>query len=165
MKSRPALRRARVALALAGALTLTALPSARVDALVTGELVVADQLVGIALYGFDPVSYFIDGGARVGSESFELSFDRLTWRFRSEANRAAFRAEPDAFVPRFGGYDPVALIRNAPVAGHPAIFAVHDGRLYLFHRPENRAAFVADPAGSVEAARTAWPTVRRSLVH
>ena len=165
MKFRTAIRRARVALALALGVTLTTLPLARIHASVTGELVVADQLVGVALYGFDPVSYFIDGGSRVGSETFELSFDRLTWRFRSEANRAAFRAEPDAYVPRFGGYDPVALIRNAPVAGHPAIFAVHDGRLYLFHRPENRAAFIADPAGSAEAARTAWPAVRRSLVH
>lgn len=165
MKLLTALRRARVAFALALALTMTALPAERLGASVTGELVVADQLAGIALYGFDPVSYFIDGGARVGSETIELSFDRLTWRFRSEANRAAFRAEPDFYVPRFGGYDPVALIRSAPVEGHPGIFAIHDGRLYLFHKPENRAAFLADPAGSIEAARTAWPTVRRSLVH
>jgi len=165
MKFRIAPRRAQTAAGLALAVLLTALPLERSGASVTGELVVADQLAGVALYGFDPVSYFIDGGARVGSGSFELSFDRLTWRFRSEANRAAFRAEPDAYVPRFGGYDPVALIRGVPVEGHPTIFAVHDGRLFLFHKPENRSAFLADPGGSIEAARTAWPTVRRSLVH
>jgi hypothetical protein len=165
MKFSLALRPARAALAGALALVLAALPWERSEADVVGELVVADQLAGIALYGFDPVSYFIDGGARVGSESFELSFGRLTWRFRSQANRAAFRTEPDAYVPRFGGYDPVALSRGAPVAGHPAIFAMHDGRLFLFHRSENRAAFLADPAGSIEAARTAWPAARRSLVH
>lgn len=165
MQFRTALLRARVAIAFALSLTLTALPAERLGASVTGELVVADQLAGIALYGFDPVSYFIDGSPRVGSETIELSFDRFIWRFRSEANRAAFRASPDFYVPRFGGYDPVALIRNVPVAGHPAIFAVHDGRLYMFHKLENRTAFLADPAGSIEAARTAWPTVRRSLVH
>ena len=165
MKFSLALRPARAALAGVLALALTALPLERSEADVAGELVVADQLSGVALYGFDPVSYFIDGVARVGSQSFELSFGRLTWRFRNQANRAAFRAEPDAYVPRFGGYDPVALLRGAPVAGHPAIFAMHDGRLFLFHRPENRAAFLADPAGSIEGARAAWPVVRRSLVH
>ena len=155
----------RMVLAGALALFLAVLPAARVDGAVTGELVVADQRAGVALFGFDPVSYFLDSAARIGSESIELTFGRLTWRFRSEANRAAFRAEPDVYVPRFGGYDPVALMRGAPVAGHPAIFAVHEGELFLFHKPENLAAFRAEPGAAIEAARAAWPLVRRSLVH
>ena len=165
MRFRNARRPAQALLAGALALFLAALPAARVDGTVTGELVVADQRAGVALFGFDPVSYFLDGKARMGSESIELTFGRLTWRFRSEANRAAFRAAPDIYVPRFGGYDPVALSRAAPVAGHPAIFAVHDGELFLFHRPENLAAFRADPRATIDAASAAWPLVRRSLVH
>lgn len=132
---------------------------------VSNELVVADRRAGVALYGFDPVSYFLDGEARPGSERYELSFGGFTWRFASEANRAAFKSRPDAYVPGFGGYDPVALVRGAPVAGHPAVFAVYDGRLFLFQRPENRDAFLSEPATALEAARAAWPRVRRSLVH
>lgn len=158
-------RRPRKVLAGALALFLAAVPVVRVDGAVTGELVVADQRAGVALFGFDAVSYFLHGEARVGSESFELTFGRLSWRFRSEANRAAFRAAPDAYVPRFGGYDPVALIRGAPVAGHPAIFAVHEGELFLFHKPENLVAFRADPGATIDAASAAWPLARRSLVH
>jgi YHS domain-containing protein len=151
---------------LAGALAiLLATASQPAVAKVTNELVVADHLAGIALFGFDPVSYFLDGAARSGSEAFELGFGGLTWRFRSEANRAAFKERPDAYVPRFGGYDPIALVRGAPVAGHPAIFAIYDGQLFLFHQPENRERFLAEPRVVIDGARSAWPLVRRSLVH
>ncbi len=129
------------------------------------ELVVADRRAGVALYGFDPLSYFIDGRAEVGDRSHELLFAGFAWHFRSEANLEAFRAQPDVYVPRFGGYDPVALMRGAPVAGHPAIFAVHEGRLFLFQTPEHRDAFLAGPDAVVEAAQANWPRVRRTLVH
>jgi YHS domain-containing protein len=165
MRSREAWRLARTILVGASVLILIGLLPPRGHSAVTNELVVADPGAGVALFGFDTVCYFLDGAARAGSESFELAFGGLTWRFRSEANRAAFRDRPDAYVPRFGGYDPIALVRGAPVAGHPTMFVVHDGQLYLFHQPENRAKFIAEPNVAIDAARSAWPLVRRSLVH
>lgn len=153
------------AFVVALACALAILPAARLEGAVTGELVVADQRSGVALYGFDPVSYFLDGAARPGSEAFELQFQGMTWRFRSEANREAFRAQPDVYVPGFGGYDPLALVRGAPVAGHPSLFVVHGRGLYLFHNEENRGAFLLKPEAAIESARSAWPFVRRSLVH
>jgi hypothetical protein len=164
MKSANARRRASVVPA-AIALTLATMLAPRLEAAVTNELVVADQLAGVALFGFDPVNYFLEGSPRPGSESFELLFGGFTWRFRSEANRAAFRDRPDAYVPRFGGYDPIALVRGVPVAGHPTMFVVHENQLFLFHQPENRAKFLADPAAAINTARSAWPLARRSLVH
>lgn len=133
--------------------------------LVAGERVVSDARAGFALYGFDAVEYFLAAEPRAGSDSFELEFKGLTWRFASEANLAAFRAHPDAYVPRFGGYDPIGVARGAPVAGHPLLFAVHDGRLYLFSREENRDAFLAAAAAAIEAAQAKWPQARRSLVY
>jgi hypothetical protein len=149
----------------AGVIALTFVGAQPAPAAVTNELVVADQRAGIALFGFDPVSYFLDGEARAGSEAHELGFGGLVWRFASVANRAAFRERPDAYVPAFGGYDAIALARGVPVAGHPAIFVIRDGQLFLFQRPEHRDAFLAQPAAAIEAARTSWPLVRRSLVH
>ena len=158
-------RRGRTALAGAVAIAIAALSLTRVEASVTNELVVADQRAGIALYGFDPVSYFVDGAARAGSDDHELAFRGMTWRFRNEANRTAFREQPDSYVPRFGGYDPIRLARGVPVAGHPVLFVVYDGQLFLFHQPESREKFLAVPEASIEAARSAWPLARRSLVH
>jgi hypothetical protein len=165
MQFRKSLGRARAMLAgmLLGA--SLALPVGTALASMTGELVVSDPRSGVALFGFDPVVYFLDGEAKVGSEEFELTFSGLAWRFRSEANRAAFRAQPDVYVPQFGGYDPIALSRGAPVSGNPTIFAVHGGRLYLFQKAEHRVSFLVAPELAAEAARVNWPQARRSLVH
>lgn len=165
MKFQAALRRARATLTGFLLLMLPLAAAGGALASIAGELVVADRRAGIALYGFDPVSYFLEGSAEMGKPAHELIFAGFAWHFRSEANRVAFRAQPDVYVPRFGGYDPVALQRGVPVAGHPAIFAVHGGRLFLFQQPENRAEFLAKPDTVVEAARMNWPNVRRSLVH
>jgi hypothetical protein len=152
------------ALAVLLALSVVSGPLHSATKTMTTELVVADRLAGVALYGFDPVSYFLEDSARIGSESFEIAFGGLVWRFRSEGNRAAFRAHPDAFVPRFGGYDPIALAHGAPVAGNPSLFAVHGDELYLFHRPETLLAFTARPDAAISEARRAWPVARRLLV-
>ncbi len=71
----------------------------------TSELIVSDQ-TGIALYGFDPVAFFLDHTPRRGLPAFELSHAGVVFRFRNEGNRAAFKANPGVYLPRFGGYDP-----------------------------------------------------------
>jgi len=45
---------------------------------------------GIAISGFDPVSYFTDGKALFGRPEFELNKDGAVWRFSNEGNRGAF---------------------------------------------------------------------------
>src|SRR5262245_48742542 len=80
----------------------------------TTELVVSDQQTGLALYGFDPVAYFVDGRARQGSPKLEWHYAGVVWRFCNEGNRAAFIERPADYVPRFGGYDPLAVARGVP---------------------------------------------------
>lgn len=143
------------------AASLAALP---LRAAVTTELMISERHSGLALFGYDAVSYYIDGIAQAGSPRFEVSFGGLTWRFRSEANRAAFLAEPGTFIPNFGGYDPLAVIRGVPVAGHPSVFAIHRDELFLFATEESRDEFLRRPDPLLQAARTAWPAVRKTLV-
>jgi YHS domain-containing protein len=131
---------------------------------VTSELLVSDHHSGLALFGYDPVSYYIDGAAIAGSPRFEMSFAGFTWRFRSEANRAAFRAQPGSYVPGFGGYDPIGVIRGVPVAGHPTVYTLYKNELFLFTTSENRDEFLQRPGALLESAKTAWPAVRKTLV-
>jgi YHS domain-containing protein len=130
----------------------------------TTELVISDPLTGIALYGFDPVAYFVDGEAREGSAGFELTHAGLVWRFRNEGNRAAFAEQPGAYMPRFGGYDPVGVARGVSASGYPALFAIHDNRLVLFASEENRKTFLASPNAALDAAEAAWPKLAQKLV-
>lgn len=122
------------------------------------EKIVSDPASGIALYGYDPVAYFLDRKATPGRRDIEAEWNGAAWRFESEANRAAFLSAPDVYAPRFGGYDPEAVANGAPAAGHPLLFRVSGDRLYLFSTPETRDAFTGD-----DAAVAAWPKVEAKL--
>jgi len=129
----------------------------------TTELIVTDRNSGLAISGFDPLAYFIDGAAVPGGGEFEHRFAGAVWRFRNQGNRAAFAADPDVYMPRFGGYDPVAVARGVAAAGDPRLWLVSGERLYLFQLPQARAAFAADPRGIIAAADKRWPRVQSLL--
>jgi YHS domain-containing protein len=131
----------------------------------TTELFVSDWQTGIALYGFDPVAFFVEGAPLRGSALFEVQHAGAVFRFRNEGNRAAFKANPEIYMPRFGGYDPVAVGRGSPAAGYPNLFVIRDERLFFFATEKNRASFLATPKEAIAAADTAWPRVKRGLVH
>jgi hypothetical protein len=129
----------------------------------TTELVVVNRHTGLALSGFDPVAYFVDGAARLGRAEFEMSSAGAVWRFVNEGNRAAFAADPETYTPQFGGYDPVAIAHGASTPGHPLIFLLAERRLYFFYNAEARDAFAADTDNLRRAADDNWPMVQRQL--
>ncbi len=122
-----------------------------------------DRNSGLAIHGFDPVAYFTNRAPLLGNGEFEHRHAGAVWRFRNSGNLAAFAADPDVYMPRFGGYDPVGVGRGVAVAGDPRIWMIVGERLYLFHSPENKAAFVANSELAAAAADEAWPTVQRTL--
>jgi len=130
----------------------------------TTERLVTDPHTGLALYGFDPVAYFTDAEPLAGRPEFEWSFAGAIWRFRNEGNRAAFVDRPDVYMPRFGGYDVLAVARGAAVPGNPRYWAVARQRLYLFETPAARDAFAADRGDVLAAAEAKWPDLLKTLV-
>lgn len=129
----------------------------------TTEYVVVDRHTGLAISGFDPVAYFTDSAAMLGHGTFELSYAGAVWRFRNVGNRAAFAAHPEIYMPRFGGYDPVAVARGVGVAGNPRYWLVSGERLYLFYGEDSRAAFAADEGELIAASDRNWPSVQLTL--
>ena len=130
----------------------------------TTEMIISDPRSGTALYGIDPVSYFIEGKPQEGRDDYELRFGGLVWRFASAANRAAFEASPALYVPEFGGYDPLAIEEGYPVPGNPALFAIEGDKLFLFSSAEHRQRFLANAPARTKAARAQWEEVKKKLV-
>jgi hypothetical protein len=129
----------------------------------TGERVVVDVHNGLAISGFDPVAYFTEGAATPGRGEFEYRFAGAVWRFRNQGNRAAFVAAPEVYMPRFGGYDPIGIVRGVAVPGHPRLWFVTGGRLYLFYTVDSQAAFVLDIDRTAAAAERKWSSVMSTL--
>jgi len=126
--------------------------------------IVADWRTGLTIHGYDPVAYFAEAAPVFGLPKFEHAFGGAVWRFRNAGNRAAFIADPAVYVPRFGGYDPIAMARGVAVPGNPSVWLVFAERLYLFHGYETREAFRRDPRRAIAAAAEKWPGVMATLL-
>jgi hypothetical protein len=130
----------------------------------TTERVVIDRNSGLAISGFDPVAYFTDAKPLQGKGEFEQVVAGAVWRFLNAGNSAAFKADPNVYMPRFGGYDPVGVARGVAVAGNPQLWIISGERLYLFYSVETRDEFEGDNDRVVTTADSLWPSVSRLLV-
>lgn len=151
------------ALMIAGLLTLP-LASVSVQAAPTPSLQERfDTLgMGVAIGGFDPVSYFPEGGGKPekGFVQRDLKHKDVTYRFASDANRDRFRANPEKYLPAYNGWCAWAMAElNAKVDVEPTAFEVYKGKLYVFydHADLNtRALWLKDPEGMLTKANANW---------
>jgi hypothetical protein len=127
------------------------------------EQIVTNRFSGLAIGGFDPVAYFVNGRPVLGLEDFEAWQDGVVWRFHNEGNRASFLAHPEIYGPQFGGYDPIDVARGVTVAGNPRLWVIADQRLFLFSREAHRDAFAADAGSYAKRANARWQSLRREL--
>jgi hypothetical protein len=129
----------------------------------TTERIVVNRFSGVAIEGFDPVAYFVLGGAVRGLEDFEASEGGAVWRFHNQGNRAFFVANPEIYGPQFGGYDPIDVARGVAFAGNPRFWVISGERLYLFGLEAHRDAFAANPTRFLSRANARWPFLQQSL--
>lgn len=125
------------------------------------ERVLYDPVSGFAIFGFDPVAYFVEGEARPGRPDVEHRIGGTVWRFESQANREAFAAHPEVYVPAYGGYDAEAMERGVAVVSDPHYFVLQNDRLYLFRSSEARQQFLNHHDTS--AAEKAWVQLAATL--
>ncbi|WP_316171581.1 MULTISPECIES: YHS domain-containing (seleno)protein [unclassified Bradyrhizobium] len=129
----------------------------------TTERVITNRFSGLAIDGYDPVAYFVNGKPMQGLQEFEAWQGGVVWRFHNEGNRASFLAHPEIYGPQFGGYDPTDVARGVTVAGNPRLWLVADQRLFLFSREDNRDSFAADPDRYLRQAAERWPALMQDL--
>jgi hypothetical protein len=130
----------------------------------TSERVVTDVLSGLAINGIDPVAYFTHAAPLYGNAGHEYRYAGTIWRFRNVGDQAAFAANPDVYMPRYGGYDPMGLGRGVAVAGNPLVWAMVREHVYLFYDEGARDRFLANPDEAIEIADEKWPAVLNTLV-
>ena len=89
---------------------------------------------GVAIKGFDPVSYFTQNKAVKGSKDLAVSHQGITYYFSSVANKETFKASPFKYEPEYGGWCAYAMGQNGEkVSVDPETFKIVNGKLYLFY--------------------------------
>lgn len=94
----------------------------------------------LALRGLDPV-LLTDGREEMGKPEIVASHAGYRYQFVSEPNRAKFAADPARFSIQ---NDTCPVVPGAPI--DPAIFAVHDARIYAFAMTDCLERFKAGPS-------------------
>ncbi|MET1257736.1 YHS domain-containing (seleno)protein [Flagellimonas sp. DF-77] len=88
---------------------------------------------GYVANGYDVVSYF-DGTAVQGKKQHTATHDGVKYKFATAENLKTFKAEPEKYVPLYGGYCAYAVAtKSDKVSIDPETFEIRDGRLLLFY--------------------------------
>ena len=89
---------------------------------------------GVAIKGYDPVSYYTLNKAERGKKEFFFFYHGVTYHFATAADRDAFQANPAKYEPQYGGWCAYAMGHDgSKVEVDPETYKITDGRLFLFY--------------------------------
>lgn len=115
---------------------------------------------GVAINGYDPVTYFKEQKPVKGSAKFKASYQGADFQFSSRENQDAFVRNPERFAPQYGGYCAYGLARGYKATTEPQAFTIVDDKLYLNYNDEIMATWRGDPAGYIRRADANWGRVK-----
>jgi YHS domain-containing protein len=115
---------------------------------------------GLALRGYDPVAYVVEGRAVRGRATIAWSYNGAGYRFSSTANLARFRADPERHAPQYGAFSAWHAAQGRKEAIDPRRFTIAEGRLFLHRDAASQGAWEAELARNIAAADADWPRIR-----
>lgn len=110
----------------------------------------------VMLKGHDVVSYFTTGRHALGSPQWSSVYQQVTFRFASAEHKRLFDAEPQKYLPQYGGYCANGIAYAIPWGGDADTWRIVDGKLYIFGGQGSKDAFELDVAGNRALADRYW---------
>ena len=113
-------------------------------AALAGEPISKSRLGGVTLGGHDTVAYHApenihSHSATPGSKQYSVEWNDATWRFTSQENADAFRADPERYRPAYGGHCANALsLGEGLIRTDGETWEIFEDRLYVFYAPRGR---------------------------
>ena len=116
---------------------------------------------GLAVKGYDPVSYFTTGKPTPGLAQFSTTYKGASYRFSSAENRDRFVATPEKFVPQYGGYCALAISLNKIADIEPDQWAIVNDKLYLNNGFIAQSLWSLDKSGNIVRGDQNWPLISK----
>ncbi len=111
---------------------------------------------GVAISGYDPVAYFVDGQPMEGLPRYTYTHNGSTYRFASSGNRERFASDPERYAPAYGGWCAYAMADGNYASIDPHAWVIHEGRLYLNYSRRINRRFEGAIDAFIESADRAW---------
>lgn len=113
----------------------------------------------VGVGGYDVVSYQNGGAPERGNGNFTAEHDGITYLFGNEANLKAFNADPNRYVPAYGGYCAYGVSVGKKFVGDPEVWRIVDGTLYLNLDSKIQSLWLEDVSGNIARAEKQWPKI------
>jgi YHS domain-containing protein len=118
---------------------------------------------GLAIEGYDTVAYFTDHAAIQGSPRFKTNYAGTGWQFKNQAHLDLFLANPDAYIPQYGGHCALGAAHHSLVSGDPDRWRIVDDKLYLNNSIIAQKFWQSDIAGNIQESDRNWPSLSKQL--
>lgn len=112
---------------------------------------------GVAIKGYDAVTYFTEGRPVKGSSEFQYEWLGAKWHFASAANRDAFAKNSIKYAPQFGGYCAWAVSQGYTAGIDPEAWKIVEGKLYLNYSKSVQKMWEQDVPGNIRKGNENWP--------
>ncbi len=122
-----------------------------------------DSSNGLAIHGYDSVSYFISAEPQEGKPAFIYEYQGNKWAFSNEKNKQAFIANPDAYIPQYGGHCAYAASKNAIANTDPYAWTIHNKKLYLNYSIGTRTIWLPERDANIIKADKYWPELSKKV--
>lgn len=120
----------------------------------------------IALAGYSPVSYVDLDLAQRGDKDIKSEHKGVKYFFVDADQKKKFDANPQKYLPQFGGYCATGIAVGAKFRTDPNKFLVRDGKLYMFLNSievDAKQLWVADEKGMSKKAKANWSSLSKKM--
>jgi YHS domain-containing protein len=119
---------------------------------------------GFALKGYDPIAYFTVGQPTKGVDQYTYRWKGVTYRFTSAENLQRFKADPEKYLPQYGGYCAYAMSLDRIADIDPYRWAIVGGKLYLNNGFIAQDLWSLNKSGNITSADRNWPLYPKKAV-
>lgn len=120
--------------------------------------------VPLGLHGVDAVALTSLGAVAEGDAAFTVVQDGNAYYFASRKSADRFSANPDRFLPQYGGFCAYAVALGKKFDGDPMFADIVDGKLYLFVNDAVFQKYLANKKETLRKAEETWPKIRNKAV-
>lgn len=117
---------------------------------------------GVALNSYDAISYFTPAPEPIlGVKDLSFEYRGSKFYFVTPSHLHTFASDPAKYAPQYDGFDAYGVSQGRKVGGHPRVFAVVDGKLYMFSDLASRKNWKKDIQGNIARAAEQWGEVSK----
>jgi YHS domain-containing protein len=120
---------------------------------------------GSAIKGYDTVAYWTVGEALKGDKKITSIYKGAEFRFASVENKALFDANPEKYIPEYGGYCAWAIGKSATgfAVGNGKYWKIVDGKLYVNYSKGVQKKWEKDIPGFIKTGDVHWSQAQPKL--